>query len=61
MSVTGKNSELRNTIRVSVVEGVYTQIYIALATVSSAFVTQFALLLGALLYYLRQFTKVRFA
>jgi len=47
MSVTGKNSELRNTIRVSVVEGVYTQIYIALATVSSAFVTRFALLLGA--------------
>jgi len=48
MSVTGKDSELRNTIRVSVVEGIYTQVYISLATVNSAFVTRFALLLGAL-------------
>jgi MFS family permease len=47
MSIRGKNSELRDTIRFSVVEGVYTQVYIALATVSSVFVTRFALLLGA--------------
>ncbi len=43
-----KYSELRSTVNVSITEGVYTQIYIALATVGSAFVTRFALLLGAL-------------
>jgi MFS family permease len=48
MAVTRKISELRNTVGVSIAEGVYTQVYIALATVGSAFVTRFALLLGAL-------------
>lgn len=49
---TNKNSELRNTVRVSVVEGVYTQVYISLATAGSVFVTRFALLLGALPHHL---------
>jgi MFS family permease len=52
MGVKGRDSELRNAIRVSVVEGVYTQVYIALATAGSVFVTRFALLLGALPYHL---------
>ena len=52
MAAADKNSELRNTIRVSVVEGVYTQVYISLATVGSVFVTRFALLLGAMPHHL---------
>jgi MFS family permease len=48
MAVTHKSSELRSTVSVSITEGAYTQIYIALATVGSAFVTRYALLLGAL-------------
>jgi len=48
MVSTRKLSELRSTVSVSITEGVYTQIYIALATAGSAFVTRFALLLGAL-------------
>jgi MFS family permease len=48
MISTRKFSELRSTVSVSITEGVYTQVYISLATVGSAFVTRFALLLGAL-------------
>jgi len=46
------SSELRHTVRFSITEGVYTQIYIALASVGSAFITRFALLLGALPFHL---------
>jgi MFS family permease len=52
MAIDGKSSELRHTVRFSVTEGVYTQVYIALASVGSAFVTRFALLLGALPFHL---------
>jgi MFS family permease len=52
MANAGKSSELRHTVRFSITEGVYTQIYIALASVGSAFITRFALLLGALPYQL---------
>jgi MFS family permease len=52
MAVEGKGSELRHTVVFSVTEGVYTQIYIALATVGSAFITRFALLLGAMPFHL---------
>lgn len=52
MANDGRSSELRHTVKFSVTEGVYTQIYIALASVGSAFVTRFALLLGALPFHL---------
>jgi MFS family permease len=52
MAVTGKSSELRHTVVFSVTEGVYTQVYIALATAGSAFITRFALLLGAMPFHL---------
>jgi MFS family permease len=52
MANAGKSSELRHTVKFSVTEGVYTQIYIALASVGSAFVTRFALLLGAMPFHL---------
>lgn len=48
----GKSSELRHTVRFSITEGVYTQVYIALASAGSAFVTRFALLLGAMPFHL---------
>ncbi len=52
MSQTGKASQLRHTVTFSVTEGVYTQVYIALATAGTAFTTRFALLLGALPFHL---------
>ncbi len=52
MANDGRSSELRHTVRFSVTEGVYTQIYIALASVGSAFITRFALLLGAMPFHL---------
>jgi len=52
MANAGKASELRHTVRFSITEGVYTQVYIALASVGSAFVTRFALLLGAMPFHL---------
>jgi len=39
-------------VRVSITEGVYTQVYILLATAGSVFITRFALLLGALPFQL---------
>jgi len=52
MAIAGKTSELRHTVVFSVTEGVYTQVYIALATAGSAFITRFALLLGAMPFHL---------
>lgn len=52
MSPTGKRSLLRNTVTFSITEGVYSQVYIALATAGNAFITRFALLLGALPFHL---------
>ncbi|UCF71267.1 MAG: MFS transporter [candidate division WOR-3 bacterium] len=52
MADRGKSSELRHTVVFSITEGVYTQVYIALATVGSAFVTRYALLLGAMPFHL---------
>ncbi|MBE0433289.1 MFS transporter [candidate division WOR-3 bacterium] len=52
MSPTGERSLLRNTVTFSITEGVYSQVYIALATAGNAFITRFALLLGAMPFHL---------
>lgn len=42
-----KNNKLRNTLKISIIEGIFAQIYVALSYVNSAFISKFAVLLNA--------------
>lgn len=46
-SLKGKHSELRETFRISITEGVYSQVYTSLAGTGSVFLTKLLTILGA--------------